>query len=75
MTDRVVFPARRFVAKSLSAVLPLNYYKSNIVLRTCTYNQSETILFKVLKHLKFCTLFFDVLPFTDDASVVNGKTS
>ena len=23
----------------------------------------------------FCTLFFEVLPFTDDASVVNGKTS
>ena len=24
---------------------------------------------------RFCTLFFEVLPFTDDASVVNGKTS
>ena len=34
---------------------------------------------KVLTHLKpphrFCMLFIDVLPFTDDASVVNGKTS
>ena len=24
---------------------------------------------------RFCTLFFEVLPFTDTASVVNGKTS
>ena len=24
---------------------------------------------------RFCMLFFDVLPFTDDASFVNGKTS
>ena len=24
---------------------------------------------------RFCMLFFDVLPFTDDACVVNGKTS
>ena len=34
---------------------------------------------KVLTHLKpprrFFMPFFDVLPFTDDASVVNGKTS
>ena len=34
---------------------------------------------KVLTHLKpprrFCMLFFDALPFTDDASVINGKTS
>ena len=34
---------------------------------------------KVLTHLKlprhFCMLFFDVLSFTDDASVINGKTS
>ena len=33
----------------------------------------------VLTHQKpprrFCMLFFDVLPFTNDASVVNGKTS
>ena len=33
---------------------------------------------KVLTHQKtprcFCMLFFDVLPFTDDGSVVNGKT-
>ena len=36
-------------------------------------------LIKVLTCLKpprrFCMIFFDVLPFTDDASVVNGKTS
>ena len=35
--------------------------------------------FRVLTHLKpprrFCMLFFDVLLFSDDVSVVNGKTS
>ena len=47
-------------------------------LHTLPLTQTDVSL-KVLTHLKpprrFCMLFFDVLPFTDDASVVNSKTS
>ena len=50
----------------------------DMYLHTLPLTQTDVNL-KVLTHLKpphrFCMLSFDVLPFTDDASVVNGKTS
>ena len=69
----------KVVEGKLICVFVFAYAKSRF-----SHNEAQLLLLlffciKVLIHLKpprrFCTLFFDVLPFTDDASVVNGKTS
>ena len=42
-------------------------------------DNTNLVWLKALTHQtpprRFCTFFFEVLPFTDDASIVNGKTS
>ena len=77
---RVIFA--RFSLKFYRLRTPLASYTVKLQRKAC---KNDAAVFGVSRPLRprhtktplrhFCTLFFEVLPFTDTASVVNGKTS